>query len=223
MIRRNNQQIVDEPTVGQILAIERKMSGDRRELFQSAFDVLHDERYAKDDFGITWKINNLKHLYRGFERVNRESRDNRSRPQGVLHAKYLRQDAEVDLGLVSVNVVTDDGVAFVIDAVQGSETISNLKWHGSGTDNTAENQTDSALGTEVGSRVSGSQTEGASANIYQTVATLSYGSSYSIVEHGLFDASSTGTLFDRSVFSAITVDTSTSIEFTYEWTLNASG
>lgn len=218
---------IKQPTAAEVLVIERRMKGERLELFQKAFDVLHDEGRAKGDPVLAWKMENLGYLYRGFERVNRESSSERHRPAGVLQVMVREAHggrAEVlDLGLASVNVVTNAGVNFVIDAVQALATISNLKWHASGTNNTAENASNTALGAETGSRVSGTQVEGASANIYKTVATVSYGSSLSIVEHGLFSASSSGTLFDRSVFSAISVDTSTSIEFTYEWTLNAGG
>ena len=143
----------------------------------------------------------------------------RSRPAGILKAKV----GDADLGLISVNIVTNAGVNYVIDAMQNSATIHNLRWHGSGTSSTAEAVGDTGLGTETGSRVSGTQAEGASANIFQSVATLTYSSSLSITEHGLFSASTVGTLFDRSVFTPIAVNTTTSIEFTYEWTLNAGG
>lgn len=216
-------QTLKQPTVAEILAIERKMKSERLELFQEAFDVLHNERHVKDDPEIAWKVDNLVYLYRGFGRVNRESKSNRSRPAGVLHARVKNPEGILDLGLASVNVVTNAGVNYVIDAIQGLTTISNLKYHGSGTNNTAENVSNTSLGAEVGSRVSGTQVEGSSANIYKTVATLTYGSSLSIVEHGLFSAITTGVLFDRSIFSSIAVDTSTGIEFSYEWTLNAGG
>ncbi len=213
--------MIEEPANGRVLATERKMRGDRLELFQGAFDVLHDKKQGKDNPEIAWRLSNLGYLIRGFERVNRESRDNCSRPAGVLHVKVKKPEGILDLGLVSVNVVTNAGVAYIIDALQNLTEAENLRWHGSGTGNTAENISQTALVAEVGTRVSGTQTEGASANIYKTVATLTYGSSLSIVEHGLFSASSSGTLFDRTVFSSIAVDTSTGIEFTYEWTLSA--
>lgn len=219
--------MIKRPTAAEVLAVERKMKGERLELFQEAFDVLRDEKRAKGEPGVEWRLENLAYLYRGFERVSRESGSERQRPAGTLRVRV--KEARVggtdvfDLGLASVNVVTTAGVNYVIDAIQSLATISNLKWHASGTNNTAENVSNTALGSETGSRVSGTQVEGASANIYKTVATVSYGSSLSIVEHGLFSASTTGTLFDRSVFTAIAVDTSTSIEFTYEWTLNAGG
>ncbi len=217
------KHMIEEPAIGKIMAIERKLRGERLELFQGAFDVLHDEKRAKDNPEIAWRLSNLKYLIRGFERVNRESRDNCSRPAGILYAKVHSPEGVLDLGLASVNVVTTAGVNYVIDSIQALTTISNLKWHASGTNSAAEAVGNTALGAEVGSRVSGTQTEGASANIYKTVATLTYGSSLSIVEHGLFSASSAGTLFDRTVFTAIAVDTSTGIEFTYEWTLNSGG
>lgn len=214
-------QTIEKPAIAQIRAIERKMRGERLELFQEAFDVLHNGGH--DDPETKWKINNLPYLYRGFDRVNRESKSNCTRPAGILHAKVKTPEGILDLGLASVNVVTNAGVAYIIDALQNLVEAENLKWHGSGTNNAAENVSNTALGAEVGSRVAGTQIEGASANIYKTVATLTYGSSFSIVEHGLFSASSSGTLFDRSVFSSIAVDASTGIEFTYEWTLNAGG
>ncbi len=217
------KHIIEEPAIGRVLATERMLRGDRLELFQGAFDVLHDKKQGKDNPGIAWRISNLGYLIRGFERVNRESRDNCSRPAGVLHARVKTPEGTLDLGLASVNVVTTAGVNYVIDSLQALATINNLRWHASGTNNTAENASQTALSAETGSRVSGTQTEGASANIYKTVATISYGSSLSIVEHGLFSASTTGTLFDRSVFSSIAVDTSTGIEFTYEWTLSSGG
>ncbi len=202
----------------EILELERRMSGPRLELFQEAFDVLHDSKNQDSD--IQWRISNLPYLVRGFNRVNMESPNNYNLPQGTLYAKVISSGLEQRLGLISVNKVTQVGVAYIVDAMQGSATITNLKYHGSGTSNTAESNGDTTLGTEVGSRSTGTTTEGASANVYRSVATLSYGSSYTIVEHGLFSAVSSGTLFDRSVFAGISAGTTVSIEFTYDWTLN---
>lgn len=224
-----------EPTIKEILAIEKALKGESKELFQENTSFL--ERAPQDDYADQYKRKNLKYVIRGFDRFVRdtgrfpgmeiaEAHKIDFRPQGVLKAKVRRHGRiveEYDLGLVSVNVVTNAGVNYVIDSLQGSATINNLRYHGSGTGNTAENVADTALVTETGTRVSGTQGEGASANIFETIATLTYGSSLNIVEHGLFSALTVGTLFDRSVFTAIPVDTSTSIEFTYEWTLNAGG
>ena len=220
-----NQALIEKPSIEQILAIERKLRGERLEIFQEAFDVLHKAKQTAMDPDIAWRVRNLKNLVRGFKRVNRESKDNRSRPTGLLRIKFLSPEGELDLGLASVNLVTDAGVAYVIDAIQaqGGADVTLLKYHASGTLNTAEDVTDTTLATEVDSRSAGTQIEGASANIYKTVATLTYSVSRAVVEHGLLSASSAGTLFDRSVFTSIPGDTDASIIFTYEWTLNAGG
>lgn len=224
MIQENNQAMIEKPTIGQILAIERKLKGERLEMFQEAFDVLHDEKQTGHNSDIAWRIANLQYLLRGFERVNRESRDSHSRPAGVLHVKLNHEGKRYDLGLVSVNVVTTAGVNFIIDAMQNLVEPELMKYHASGTGAVAEAIGDTALGTEVDTRVAGTQIEGASANIYKTVATLTYTATRTITEHGLFSQLALGgTLFDRSVFTGIGVDTSTNIQFTYEWTLNSGG
>jgi hypothetical protein len=98
---------------------------------------------------------------------------------------------------------------------------------------------DTALVTAAGTaRVSGTQSN-PSANQYKSIATISFTSSLSIVEWGLFSASSSGTLWDRRWFntsgapattatgsltaSAIGVNSGDSIQFTYTLTINAGG
>ena len=73
-------------------------------------------------------------------------------------------------------------------------------------------------------RPTGSQTEGASANIYRSVGTLSpdSGGTIAITEHGLFSAPSSTTLWDRSLFSAVNVvAASDSLQATYDCTFPA--
>jgi hypothetical protein len=143
-------------------------------------------------------------------------------PVGRLYATRINADGTRDrLGLISTKVVTDAGVAFIVDAFQAAATLANMKYHGSGTSGTAENVTDTALGVEVESRATGTTAEGATANIFQTVATISYTATRSIVEHGIFSASTAGTLLDRSVFASIGVVSGDAIEFTYELTFPA--
>lgn len=139
-------------------------------------------------------------------------------PVGRLYATRITADGErQDLGLISTRVVTDAGVDAIVDAFQNSVELENFTWHGSGTGTTAEAAGDTALVTEVASRTDGSATENGS-NVFRTVGTIAYSSSLAITEHGLFNASSNGTLMDRSVFSAINVANGDSIEFTYDLT-----
>lgn len=141
-------------------------------------------------------------------------------PVGRLYARAIRAGGRVeDLGLVCTKVVTTAGVNFLVDAFQGLTEPEDFKYHGSGTGTTAESAAQTALVTEVATRAIGSQTVGASANIYRTVGTINYSGAFAITEHGIFSASSTGTMLDRSVFSAINVISGDAIEFTYELTL----
>jgi hypothetical protein len=140
-----------------------------------------------------------------------------------LSIKHIRADGtERDYGVVSRRLVTNAGVAFLVDAFQNLVEIENMNFHGSGTGSVAENVADTTLGTEVASRATGTQSEPAS-NQYRTVGTIAYSGTFAITEHGIFSASSAGTLWDRSVFSAINVVSGDSIQFTYTLTVNSGG
>jgi hypothetical protein len=143
---------------------------------------------------------------------------------GFLSAKLFHADGTFDdLGLISVRKITVAFRDYIVDSLQNSTTdpLDDFKFHGSGTGVVGEANTDTTLGTEVESRTSGTQLEGATADIYKTVATIAYTATRAITEHGVFSASTAGTLMDRSVFAAINVVNTDSIEFTYEATFNA--
>ena len=150
----------------------------------------------------------------------------------ALRLRVLHGDGSVtDLGVVSRRVVTTAGVNYIVDAFQNTVEVENMKYHGFGTGTGAEASGDTAHGTEMttqyatdNTRPTGTTTEGASANIYRTVATFSpdSGGTIAITEHGVFSATSSGTLLDRSVFSAVNVvAASDSIQSTYEITFSA--
>lgn len=144
-------------------------------------------------------------------------------PEGRLSARVIRKNGAIEeLGIISTKVVTDAFVAFLVDNLQ-TETaeFGDFKFHGMGTDNTAENVTDTALGTAVESRATGTQTEGASANIYRSVGTITATSARAVVEHGVFSQVTGATLMDRSVFTVINLATDDAIQFTYEITFPA--
>jgi hypothetical protein len=148
--------------------------------------------------------------------------------EAALSAKHIRFDGEtIDYGVVCRKKVTTEFVNHLVDMLQGSpgSNFTTYNWHVSGTGSGAESNTDTvATFTNIDDNASsGTQAEGATANIYQTVATIPYTSSKSIQEHGILNANDTasGKLLDRSVFSAINVTDGDSIEFTYELTANA--
>jgi len=143
--------------------------------------------------------------------------------EGVLSARIKRAGEKRfrDLGVIARKKVTDAFVAHLVDSLQNqtSTPIDTFKYHDSGTGTNAENKTDTALQTPCGeARDTGTQIEGATGNIYKSVATHTYAGSFAITEHGLFSASSAGTLMDRSVFAAINVVATDQIEFTYQLT-----
>ncbi len=144
-----------------------------------------------------------------------------------LSVRVFRKNGDVeDLGIVGTHCVTDVFVAALVDELQSSAAdFSTYKYHDSGTDDTAENQTNTGLGAACGdARTTGTQTEGATANIYKSVATHTYGGTYAIDEHGLFNASTVGDLMDRTVLaSTVNVESGDKIEFTYQLTCTAGG
>lgn len=139
---------------------------------------------------------------------------------GKLYAVKISADGNREnRGLIDVRLVTTAGKNAIVDAFQDTFELENFKYHGSGTGTTNPAVTDTTLETEVESRATGTTTEGASANIYRSVGTVGYTDTRAITEHGIFSASTSGTLLDRSEFTAINVNNGDSIEFTYELTV----
>jgi hypothetical protein len=144
---------------------------------------------------------------------------------GELELCHIRANGKVtNYGVVSRRVVTTAFVNFVTDQLQTETSVfGDFKFHDSGVGTTAENAADTGIETTDGeSRATGTQTESAS-NAYRSVGTISYTTTKAITEHGLFNDASTGTLMDRSVFSAVNVVNGDSIQFTYTHTYNSGG
>lgn len=144
---------------------------------------------------------------------------------GRLQARLIRKDGSVvDYGTLGFRVVTTAFVSFVVDQLQTeTSAFGDFKYHDSGVGTTAENAANTDMETTDGeSRATGTQTE-ASATVYQSVGTIAYTTTKAITEHGLFNASTSGTLMDRTVFSAINVVNGDSIQFTYSLTVSAGG
>lgn len=149
--------------------------------------------------------------------------------ESELRARLFQPDGTViDYGVVSRRVVTTVGVGFLVDAFQNLVELELMKYQASGTGIVAEAVGDTALGAEattITDRATGSQTEGASANIYKSVATQTYTGTAAITEHGLLSVvtEGAGVLWDRSVFAALNVENLSAIEWTYQLTCNAGG
>ena len=144
----------------------------------------------------------------------------------TLEEELIRANGErISYGIVSYRMITTAFVNFVVDQLQVETVVfGDFKYHDSGV-----GITDPAIGdvdietTDGEARATGSQEEGASANIYKSIGTIAYTTTKAITEHGLFNASTGPTLMDRSEFAAINVVNLDSIQFTYQLTLTPGG
>lgn len=128
-----------------------------------------------------------------------------------------------DYGVVSRQVVTTAGITALANSFLNTFEPEIFNYHASGTGGTAEAIGDTALVTEVETRVAGTQTS-PSAGAYRTIATVSYTATRTITEHGIFSQlAAGGTLLDRSLFTGIPVVSGDSIQFTYTFTYTAGG
>jgi hypothetical protein len=151
---------------------------------------------------------------------------------GELFGRVIHKDGSVtELGLLGRRVITTTGVAYLAATFNSSGEPENLKYHGFGSGGSAEAVGNTALTTEFtteyavnSTRPTGSQAN--STNTYTTVATFSPDATVAVTEHGIFDQASTagGTLFDRTLFSTISLTGSAdSLQATYVLTLPSGG
>ena len=142
-----------------------------------------------------------------------------------------RPGSRDDYGVVSRRVITDAGVAAIVNGFRNTFEIELFNFHGIGTGGTAEAVGNTALTTELttqystdNTRPTGTQSAPA-ANQYQTVATITVDAVVSITEHGIFSqaAAPGGTLWDRSLFTALALNSGDSIIATYIATVTSGG
>ena len=130
---------------------------------------------------------------------------------------------EIERRTVRDRKVTTAFAYELVDVLKGTSGKFDLyKWHGSGTSTGAESTSSTALGAQT-RRDLGTQTEGASSNAYVSVATSTYAATASIVEHGLFNSSSGGTLMDRTLFAVINAASGDKVQWTFTLTITPGG
>lgn len=176
--------------------------------------------------GLAWKAKNLPNVWRGLWRYQLARLAKIPTFYATLEARLLHGDGSItEYGLIGTRVVTTAFVtALATYMYDGSGTAPTAyDYHACGTGTNAEANGDTALQTDSGvARVSGTASN-PSAGLYRSVGTMSFTSTLAITEHGLLSASSSGTLLDRTVFSAINVVSGDSIQFTYTLTISAGG
>lgn len=185
-----------------------------------------------------WRRANKKNLQRGMRDVLTARKFKLPHFYGQLWLSKISRDGErTDLGLASLRVVTTVGVNFIVDAFQNIKEVEDMKFHGLGTGAGAEAVGDTILNAELTTaynnggdlRATGTLTEGASANIYRTVATNTVDAAVAVTEHGIFSqaatgaASGTNVLLDRSLFAAVNLAIGDQLQSTYDLTIAAGG
>lgn len=152
------------------------------------------------------------------------------RVEGELAAIVTRADGTVEeLGVIARRVVTTAGVNLLRDDMNnasGGADVSVINFHDSGTGTTAEAVGDTDLVTPAGptTRATGTQSAPATKQ-YRSTGTIAYTTTLAITEHGIFTSATrgAGTLWDRSVFSAINVVNGDSIQFQYTLSISDGG
>lgn len=130
-----------------------------------------------------------------------------------------------NVGLVSRGKVTTEFRDFEVDQLQAeTAAYGDFKFHRPGTSNQAESNGDTGLIADAGLEATGTQIEGATADIYKSVATVTADATETWEEHSIANATGAGggELMDRSLISpSVSVVNLDTVEFTYEITKNA--
>lgn len=115
-------------------------------------------------------------------------------------------------------LLVNTGKAIVTNYLAGGAA-TQPKYIGWGTGAGTTSATDTTLFSETGSRTTGTatqQTTSTTNDTYQVIGTLTAGSSLTITNAGLFDASSSGNLFVKGDFTGVALTSGDSIQFTFK-------
>ena len=115
-------------------------------------------------------------------------------------------------------LLVNTGKAIITNYLIGGAA-SQPKYVGWGTGAGTTAATDTTLFTETGSRVAGTstqQTTSTTDDTYQVVGTQTAGTSLTITNAGLFDASTSGNLFVKGDFTGVALTSGDSIQFTFK-------
>jgi hypothetical protein len=115
-------------------------------------------------------------------------------------------------------LLVNTGKAIVTNYLAGGAA-TQPKYVAWGTGAGTTSATDTTLFSETGSRTSGTatqQTTSTTNDTYQVIGTLTAGSSLTITNAGLFDASSSGNLFVKGDFTGVALASGDSIQFTFK-------
>ena len=126
----------------------------------------------------------------------------------------IKQDIQVE------NLVVDTGLAYIASRMKDA-TATAMTHMAVGSGTTAAAAGDTALGTQISSRVALTSTT-VTTNAVAYIAAFGAGvSTGAITEAGIFNASTAGTMLCRTVFSVVNKGAGDTLQITWTITINA--
>ena len=155
------------------------------------------------------------------EKVGKSFNDG-TRPRGIFELIHRGQDGRIKGVRISKNLVTNAGFAGIASRINGAGAEAAGTYLAVGTGTNAAAAGDTTLQTEItdsglaraaatASRVTTTVTNDTARLVY----TWSVSGTKAVTEAGYLNASSSGVLFARSVFSAVNVVNGDSLQLTY--------
>jgi hypothetical protein len=141
--------------------------------------------------------------------------------KGRLSVVLLDAQGNVKQSQDIPNLVVSSGLAFIASRMKDT-TDAAMSHMAVGSGTTAAAAGDTALETQIGSRVSLTSTT-VTSNAVAYVATFAAGTGTgAITEAGIFNASTAGTMLCRTVFSVVNKGADDTLQITWTITLNAA-
>ena len=141
--------------------------------------------------------------------------------KGRLSVVLFDADGKVKQSQDIPNLVVNSGLAFIASRMKDT-TDAAMSHMALGSGTTAAAAGNTALETQIGSRVSLTSTT-VTANATAYVATFAAGTGTgAITEAGIFNASTAGTMLCRTVFSVVNKGADDTLQITWTITLNAA-
>lgn len=139
---------------------------------------------------------------------------------GHINLRLLGPDGKLKEAREIKNVVVTVGKNFLANwLTAATQSDYFMRYIGLGTGTSAASASDTALETELSTRVAGTLTN--STNVWQNQATFGPGvDTGAITEAGIFSASSGGTLFARQVFLVVNKAAGDSLQVTWQVTFS---
>jgi hypothetical protein len=128
--------------------------------------------------------------------------------------------SEKDLG---EGVVTEAGVRLLAaDWTNTTATLKLMNYHDTGTGTLTPSTADTVLQIPTGTtRGVGNQSN--TANVYQSVANVTFTGSFLITEWAIFSAAASGTMFDHRTWAGTNVDNGNVLQFVWQLSILSGG